>query len=59
MFATMLQLLPLLDSNVNRVKKHRWLGEEDLNRSYKYHLSQSYLLRPLASNKVPLQYNYR
>ena len=39
-FATLLQLLSLLGSNVNRVKKHRWLGEEDLNRIYMYHLSQ-------------------
>lgn len=59
MFAAMLQHLTLLDSNVNRVKQHRWLGEEDLNRNYKYHLSQSLLLKPLASIKTSLQYNYR
>ena len=57
-YATFLQLSSLLGSNVNRVKKHRSLGEEELNRLDKHHLSQSALVTLLASDWTTLQCNY-
>jgi hypothetical protein len=44
--------------NVNRVKKHRRLGEEDVIRIYLHHLSQRTLLMLLASNQASLPRNY-
>ena len=44
--------------DVNRVKKHRRLGEEDVIRIYKDRLSQRALLAALASIKGTLQCDY-
>ena len=57
-YATLLQLSSLLGSNVNRVKQHRSLGEEELNRIDMHHLSQSALVTLLASDWTTLQCNY-
>ncbi len=56
--ATLLQLLSLLASNVNRGNKLRWRGEEDVIRIYMYRLSQSALGTSLTSIKVSLQCDY-
>ena len=43
---------------MNRVKKHRSLGEEELNRIDMHHLSQSALVALLASDWTTLQCHY-
>ena len=57
-YATFLELSSLLGSNVNRVKKHRSLGEEELNRIDMHHLSQSALVTLHASDWTTLQIHY-